>query len=364
MLKHTPVVTRNVLTTTGLAAVLLCAADAVFAEGSPAAAPVYTRIAKPDQAQPPEVIRVEPISDALRNKYKLDPFYQKVAVIDGIPIIGSKSVSDYALLECAWIFDHMLDGRDKIKAALVDGKVRIGVIAATEYTMDIPENQRPRMIARGAYHDRRSRGLGGEHYTTCAEENLLSLHGDPYRPENIMIHEFAHTIASNLRRVDRDWWDRLARLYDQAMADGLWANSYAATDIQEYWAEGTQSWFDCNTPRDDGRVHNGIWNRAKLKEYDPRLAEFLTETFGDGPWRYSKTTTRPADQVAHLAGLDRDQMPTFSFEKSPRIQAQIASGGDRRGRRRPRREDSDELERNNGEETVHAAAETEDDGNR
>ena len=218
----------------------------------------------------------------------------------------------------------MLLGLDKIKSALVQGQVRIGIIGATEYTMDIPENRRPSMLARAAYHDRRSRGLGGRRLTTCGEENLLSLRGDPYRRENITIHEFSHTIASNLRRVDRDWWNRLRELYGKAMDEKLWANSYAAVSAQEYWAEGTQSWFDCNTPRDDGRIHNGIWNREKLKKYDPRLAAFLKETYGDGEWRYSKTTERPPEELAHLRGLDRDALPTFSFEKSPRIQAEKA----------------------------------------
>jgi alpha-glucosidase len=275
----------------------------------------------------PNKLRVASISDALRDEYELDPFYQKVVVLDGIPIIGSANVSDFALLECAWVVDHMLAGNDNIKAALVGNKVRIGIIAVTEYTMDIPENQRPRMIARGAFHDRRSRGLGGVRLATCGEENLLSLHGDPYRAENITIHEFAHTIASNLRRADPDWWDELDGLYKQAMDEGLWASSYAATNIQEYWAEAVQSWFDCNTPRDDGRVHNGIWNREKLKKYDPRMAEFLTETFGDGAWRYSKATDRPAEELAHLAGIDRDRLPTFRFENSPRIKAEAAASG-------------------------------------
>lgn len=166
--------------------------------------------------------------------------------------------------------------------------------------------------------------VGGSTLTTCGEENLLSLRGDPYRLENITIHEFSHTIATNLRRVDRAWWDRLSDLYRQAMKEGLWARSYAATSVQEYWAEGTQSWFDSNTPRDDGRVHNGIWNREKLKAYDPRLAAFLEETYGDRPWRYSKTTGRPAAESTHLLGLDRERLPAFSFENSPRIQAENA----------------------------------------
>jgi hypothetical protein len=78
-----------------------------------------------------------------------------------------------------------------------------------------------------------------------------------------------------------------------------------------------------------------VWNREKLKLYDPRLAAFLAETFGDGAWRYAKTTDRGDDELAHLRGIDREQLPEFDFENSPRIQADESAGG--RGERRRRR---------------------------
>lgn len=268
---------------------------------------------------PDTALRVTALTAEVREELEITEFYRKTVDADGVAVIGSGEVSDYALLECAWVVDHMLAGCDRIKAALAAGKVRVGVIAVSEFTMDLPENQQPWMQARAAFHDRRSRGLGGDRYATCGEENLLGLRGDPYSAENILIHEFAHTIASNLRRVDAEWWQQLENLYAQAMAEGLWSDTYAATNVQEYWAEATQSWFDCNNPRADGRVHNGIWNREKLAEYDPRLARFLAATFGENSWRYTKIAERSSGQCGHLQGFDRDQMPTFRFENSPRI---------------------------------------------
>jgi alpha-glucosidase len=336
---------RTALLAAALLGTSLASGNASAAEGDSAQL-AYVRAATADL--PEAVVRVTPISDELRKEYDIDPFYKKVAVIDGFPIIGSDKVSDYAFLEAAYVVDHMLRGLDKIKLALLKNKVKLGIIAATEYTMDIPENQNRWMQERAAYNDRRSRGLGGRELATCGEENLLSLRGDPYNRENITIHEFSHTIASNLRREDPAWYEKLEELYKQAMDEKLWANSYAATNEQEYWAEGTQSWFDCNTPTDDGRVHNGVWNREKLKEYDPRLAAFLAETYGESEWRYSKTTARDADGAKHLAGINRDELPEFDFEKSPRIIADRAAGGsggrgegrggrgNREGRRRER----------------------------
>ena len=262
-------------------------------------------------------IHVEAIPDDLRKEYRLNPFYKKYTTIVGIPIIGSDNVSDYAFLECAWTLDHLLHGRTIAHDALIKSKVRVGIISVTEYTMDIPENQNPQMIARGAYNDRRSRGLGGLPLATCAEENLLNLRGDPYTRENITIHEFSHTVASAIRRVKREWYDRLRNAYDDAKAKGIYGDSYAGTNEQEYWAEGAQCWFDCANARNAG----GASNRQQLKDKDAPLAALLTEVYGDGDWRYTKTMNRPAGAVAdisHLAGFDRTKLPVFNYNNSPR----------------------------------------------
>ena len=281
-------------------------------------APAYTPLAAPDGTP----IRVAPIPDVLREEYRLNPFYKKHVVVLGIPVIGAEEVSDYAFLECAWTLDHMLHERRMALTALVAAKVRVGIIGVRQYTMDIPENQNSRMQARAAYNDRRSRGLGGLPMATCAEENLLNLRGDPYTRENITIHEFAHTLASAIRRTDRAWYDRLRDAYSEARAKGIYGRSYASTNEQEYWAEGAQCWFDCANRRNAG----GVNNRDELKAKDPPLAALLTEVYGDSSWRYTKTDKRsaPAD-TTHLAGMDRAAYPVFSFENSPRIRAEAES---------------------------------------
>src|SRR5262245_61947620 len=264
-------------------------------------------------------IQVAPIPDALREEFKIHPFYQKHLVISGIPVIGAEEVTDFAFLECAWTLDHMLHERSMALSALVAAKVRVGIIGVRQYTMDIPENQRPRMMAKAAYNDRRSRGLGGLPMATCAEENLLNLRGDPYTRENITIHEFAHTLASAIRRLDRAWYDKLRDAYNEAKEKGIYGRSYAGTNEQEYWAEGAQCWFDCSNPRNSG----GASNRDELKSKDAPLAALLTEVYGDPAWRYVKTERRmEATDTAHLAGIDRTAYPVFSFSNSPRIKAE------------------------------------------
>jgi hypothetical protein len=267
---------------------------------------------------PSEPIRVTEIPEKIREEFNIKPFYKKCAIIRGIPVIGSENVSDFAFLECAWTLDHLLHARKLPYDALIKAKSKIGIIAVTEYTMDIPENQNPRMMAKGAYNDGRSRGLGGLKLTTCAEENLLNLKGDKYTRENITIHEHAHTIASAIRQVQPEWYERLKEAQKAAKERGDYGNSYAISNEQEYWAEGAQCWFDCANARNAG----GASNRAELKAKDPALAELLSEVYGDGDWRYVKTMNRPAEDTKHLAGMDRSLFPAFDLSKSPRVRAE------------------------------------------
>ena len=288
-------------------------------------------------------VRVEPISDALRRQYRLDPFYTKGLAITGVEIIGSDKVSDWALLEAACLIDHYLhDSPQWVRDTLAANQVRLAILAVVEYTMDLPEN---RSMRDGAYQDQRSRGLGGMPECSGGEENLLNLRGDPYGSggrrnagENITIHEFAHTIADAIaRRQGRrgEFWTKLNQAFKDANAAGgrleIFNRNrpqdpvYASTTTQEYWAEGAQAWFECANPDNSG----GLSNRDDVKRKDPELAALLAEIYGDGPWRYVKTNAkgpggnplRPSDELNHLAGLEavRSQFPVFDFRKSPRI---------------------------------------------
>ncbi|MBN1421974.1 MAG: VCBS repeat-containing protein [Planctomycetes bacterium] len=219
-----------------------------------------------------------------------DPFYAKHVSAGGLPILGSAKVSDRALQEAACIVDQMLGARDDLRKALIDSDVRIVVMHPSEMTTDVPEQ---RGMEPKAYWDRRARGLGGR-ITSCGEENLLNLPGDRYPTENILVHEFGHTIHGfALRRVDRGFDARLRKLYDEAKAAGLWKGTYAIENPSEYWAEGVQSWFDTN--RQNDWQHNHVDTREELKAYDPGLAALIAETLGDRSWRYKRYDGRKLD---------------------------------------------------------------------
>ncbi len=306
-----------------------------------------TEGAAPENAAPsyvplpvaPTALVVAPISAEVRREFDIPDFYTKGIMVRGMPITSSAKASDYALLECAYDLDHMFaDSPQWVLSALTASKIRMSVMSSSEYTMDLPDNQSwqtDRSLEKMAFWDKRARGMGGLPAASCAEENLLNLSSDPYKDENITIHEFSHTVASALQVADPQWYENLTATYNAAMKAGRFANSYAANSVQEYWAEGTQSWFSCNSPAKN-TIHNGIWNRELLKDYDPDLSKILAGVYGDGTWRYirtdgkplvigDKTYTRSTADLAHLQGLDRSQLPAFDFAKSKNIQAFEAS---------------------------------------
>ena len=161
-------------------------------------------------------------------------------------------------------------------------------MAPTEMTTDVPEQSH----MDSEYWDRRARGLGGR-ICSCGEENLLNLPGDRYANENILIHEFSHTIHNyGLKNVDPEFDDRLKEIYERSLAAGRWQDTYAATNREEFWAEGVQDYFDCNSTKANAGVHNDINTREELRAHDPELFALVDEVFRQNPWRYVRYDQR------------------------------------------------------------------------
>jgi alpha-glucosidase len=253
-----------------------------------------THAAEPERlAESPKLKRaaVGPVPEEMRTALKLDPFYQKHADANGIPVLSSAKVSDEGVAEAVYLIGEMLADRDDIRASMVKRGVRFVVMAPTEMTTDVPEQRYMKNDPKTDW-DKRARGLGGK-ITSCGEENLLNLKGDRYRNENILIHEFSHAIHRyGIGTIDKTFDGRLKDTYKKAIDNGLWKDTYAATNHSEYWAEGVQSYFDCNAPPQKG-VHNDINTREKLAKYDPDLFALIDETFKQSAFRYVRYDKRP-----------------------------------------------------------------------
>jgi hypothetical protein len=264
---------------------------------------------------PPASVDLAPITAppaALVEQLGLHPFYAKCLLADGFPILASARVRDSALREARYLIDRMLLDRDDLRAEMVRRGARLVVMAWDERTTDIPEHAD---LWPTRYWDKRARGLGATDarpVVTVGEENLLAYDGDPYFQESILVHEFAHAIHQMaLESLSPGTDQRLREAYRGAMAEGLWKDKYAATNANEYWAEGVQSWFGTNRPPDHD--HNFVDTRAELREYDPALAAVIEEVFGAREWTYRSPRER-SDQP-HLRADLPGRSPIFSWSK-------------------------------------------------
>jgi len=223
---------------------------------------------------------------------ELDPFYKKYLDCNGIAVISSERVDVRAFYRVKELLDKMLENRPDVRRALVKDGVRYIIIAAEEQVTDIPDyaNMKPK-----AFWNERSRGFGGR-FTSCGEENLLSLPIDRYEDESIFIHELAHAIdGRGLRKIEPDFSQRLKTLYENAMAKGLYKHDYASTNMSEYWAESVQAFFDAD--RENNWNHNHVNTQRELYDYDPKMADFVGEMFrinSENDWRYKPLVKQPS----------------------------------------------------------------------
>ena len=214
----------------------------------------------------------------------LDPWYKKYVDVNGIPLCSSWRCPDSALVaghNTLWAMTSMLS--PEVMDALRKAGTRVTMMGRYEGTTDVPEH---RYLARDTSlnWDLRARGLGGDlefPLTSCAEENVLGYQIDKYHAEDILIHEFAHSIhLVGIVQVDTTINTRLEALFENAKEKDLWWNTYRLSDIAEYFAEGVQDWFNVNAEMDhpDGK-HNYVNTREELKERDPGLYDLLAEFF-------------------------------------------------------------------------------------
>jgi hypothetical protein len=267
---------------------------------------IFTSVILPLAAEPEASVGSVP--DELAEVHQLDTgFYRKHVDAGGIPVFSSENAQDAALLEVRHLILKLLANREDIRKAMSGKNVRVGVMAYNEFTTDMPETR-----TMESWWDKRARGLGGNP-VTCGEENVLNFNGDPYHGENIFIHEFAHSIhLVGLRAVDQGFQERLDQVFEQAKKSARFSG-YCMENAAEFWAEGVQSWFDCNNPqimfmRDDGSLMP-ILNREDLKSHMPELAKLLQSIFGGNDWQYTTSGQRCAQP--HLAAFDRGTAPVF-----------------------------------------------------
>ena len=261
------------------------------------------------EANPKNHFEVSEITSTERQSLNLSGFYQKYVAIGGFSIVGSPRVSDFALKEAAYLIEKMTMKHPEYLQKLAENKVRFSIMAKDEFTTDIPEHSD---MTPAVFWDKRARGLGAtpaRPAVSCGEENLLAIEGDPYKRENILIHEFAHALhAMAINDLDPTFQSRLEKCFKLAIEEKIWEGTYAASNPAEYFAEGVQSWYECN--RSNDREHGSIDTRKEVQRHDPRLANLIIEKFGEDSWKYIHVSER-VSQEKHLKGFDPEKENPF-----------------------------------------------------
>lgn len=229
----------------------------------------------------------------------LDPFYAKYLDAGGIPVTSSAKVPDPVLEKARSIVLQMLHHRPDLRAELVREHYRVVIMAQDESTLDLPEqaawkkperddprltrcelkhyDERIGKLTDRQYWDYRARGMGGL-LTSGSVEDLLGLPSSRYYGETIFVHEFGHDVLWAIRDADPKLYAAVQQAYANAKAHDLWHDEYAMTTVDEYWANGTQTWFNSNKLE----VMNGrrVLSDADLKAYDPALYAVLARAYG------------------------------------------------------------------------------------
>src|SRR5262245_2891644 len=169
-------------------------------------------------------------------------FFSKRLDYAGIPIKAHAAVADEALRQARARLHQMLEHCPNVRANLAEYGAELHIIGKDQVTSDLPEHRhlKGKPFDGKLTVDQRTRGLGGL-FASCGEENLLRLPKDRYRGRDICVHEFAHCVRDHgMQRESRELFREQRR---RSLAAGLWTESYAGANDDEFFAELSMWYF-------------------------------------------------------------------------------------------------------------------------
>ena len=198
--------------------------------------------------------------------------YTQQRDVRGMTIVATDRVSAKALDVAEQTIERVFENNNLIEPLAEQGAYVV-VADRTQGVLDLPEF--------GCLEQE----LGPEFFThVCgvadradypvATVNELDLIGDRAGPcggLNVLFHELGH-LVQGWTLEPADYFD--VKLFYQAALDaGKYRREYAATNPNEYFAEGTQAYFL-------SQAKDGSLDRKWLQQYDPDLYELLARVYG------------------------------------------------------------------------------------
>lgn len=207
------------------------------------------------------------------------PFYQKMRTLDcGVKVLGSETVGEEAMDKAEEMLGVML-GNESLAARMGGFGCMLGVYGEGNIAYDIPEH-------RYTYDENYLyvEGFGGTQLASIREANVLRQKtgsaATGYPDESILVHEFGHTVKNyGLTDEQKAQW---TAIYRQSTGAGKWANTYAGSNEDEYFATLSAMWFNVMDDTWDGTVdgvRGPINTRTELKVYDRDAYDFLATIY-------------------------------------------------------------------------------------
>ena len=181
--------------------------------------------------------------------FGLAAFYTKACVVDGLPVVASRTVADPALVAAADILRGMLAARPDLARAMATRRFRLGVIGVDQRAVDLPEyRDLPTSYPAVDWDAARAYGATPRRPLAAApEENLLCSAADTYPGQSVLVHELGHSVLDMaVLPTDPGFEARLEAAFRAAANLDVYRNTYALTNADEYWAEGVQDFFDAS----------------------------------------------------------------------------------------------------------------------
>ena len=260
-------------------------------------------------------LRRQPSVIAPPPQLRIDPYYSKFTCAREFTVLGSKRVSDAALLRANDTIRKMFAYRHDILKAMIAEGARLVVLGRGEQLSDLPEYKSAE--SQDEFNDVRYLDYTPKRrLMVVPEENVLCLAGEPFAGKCMVVSVFAKGLyhAACLRPVDPDFerrrgkqqyelrvkrldieFDRrLQKCHEEAMSKGLWKGTAAARNCVEYWAAGVEAYFDAvGDALPPIRADGPITNREALKAYDASLFALVEETMAykeHVDWRFRRST--------------------------------------------------------------------------
>ena len=175
--------------------------------------------------------QIKALNAEQQKTYSLDSkFFKKSLLVQNILIATSVKVSDTAILETGYLFNHMMVSiNDAVAERIRQRKVLCILVGKDELTSEIPQFVTNKTGKELDFYNWRQRGflrhIDGRPVVLFAEEDVLEYEGG-MQNESILIHEFGHVIQG--AGFDPTLQKKVHEAFAKAKARSIWNDGKAA----------------------------------------------------------------------------------------------------------------------------------------